>query len=139
MSARAIVNICCSPLHAASGDARPLPRGLLRGDTDVLEHRELGKDQPPLRNIRNPGPGDAMRRPTANIGAVEQDVPAAWWGEAHDRAVRRRLSDPVAGIPILTTTPQDPPLGLVSCWFARWWEGPNDPGEHFCNSQQSNG
>src|SRR5258707_5366632 len=67
-----------------------------QADVEILQHRQVGKNAPALRDIANALARNFMGRAARKIDAVKFDRPAAARYKTHDRAQRRRLAHAVA-------------------------------------------
>ena len=74
---------------------RPGGAGLAFADLDVLDHAEVGKDQPSLGHVGHALARHAVRRPAGDVGAAHLHSPAAQHDQPHDGLHHRRLADAV--------------------------------------------
>jgi hypothetical protein len=75
---------------------RPGAAGRAFADLYVLDHREIGKDQPSLGHVGHALARHQVGRPAGDVGAADMHAPAAQANQPHDGLHHRRLADAVA-------------------------------------------
>src|SRR6266540_3942534 len=65
-------------------------------DAEILQHRQVGKDAAPLRDVADASARDLVRLAAREVKAVELDLARASLRQTHDRAQRCGFADAVA-------------------------------------------
>ena len=83
------------PEDLLDGPFAPSVAATLLCELQILHHRQVGEDAAILGDESDASPGDDVRRLAGEIFAAEEDPPAPWRSQAHDREDGRRLAGAV--------------------------------------------
>jgi hypothetical protein len=95
-----MASICCSPPEREDGEDLVERRPFVGGgasrapgrDLQVLQHRQIGEDAPPLGDVDDSGPDPLRGRQAGDVLAVEADLDLGPHEDAGDRPEQRRLA-----------------------------------------------